>query len=140
MRLVSRCAEAVRRLLQAQGLECTASMSRGLQETTPWGIGKPRLVGRHVEVQSGTAGMRPEEHGVHFRRAVARWSPGLDWDCRISEGLFTLGTWLRQSTTICPQCPWKWGGVGGVVCGGGGTGQTQLKGTRKEKTPSPPAS
>lgn len=35
LRLVDRCAEVLRTLLEAQGLECTVSMSRELQETIP---------------------------------------------------------------------------------------------------------
>lgn len=82
-----------------------------------------KVSGQERRGSQGTVGMRPEVYTIHFRRAVARWSRGLDWGCRISNSLCTLGTWLRQTTPRCIYCdrPCSRSGVGARRRGEGNT-------------------
>lgn len=105
MRLLSKCAEVIRTLLHAQDLECIVLMWRELQETVPW---VKASQGWCTGMQTESACTRPDVHGVHFRRAMARqvWTGTagpvracLLWACGWGRAQMSPGNGRREQDT-----------------------------------------
>lgn len=97
------------------------------------GCRQVKASGQACRSSQGTSGIRPQEHSVPFRRAMAKWSPGLDWAARLLRACVLVHMAEAEYHQMFPH----------VLLTDGATGAKQRKmqliRTRK-KNPLPPGS